>query len=570
MTEIKSKAVEVNPASDLEEPAWCHGIRDLLQNDQAPKALKLADRALRDAVKRKDKNGEARARQMQVFVLLELPGEDPSDIAEVAKNAAEALKASGDSSAELWTLRVQALLEVEAMHVEEAMDLANRMLARARDFSNSRGEALAHLTMAEICRLSSQLTKGQTAAEQALSLFLRIGDRAGQGAAHQALSDLARLDGDSDQAFQAASSGLKHFQGETKPYVSREISGLAGACYRQALALLDLAEEVEALRLAEKAVKVCFAEKQPAWEAQALAVMAEAKLSVCDSKGDGNDVNHTVLKGAQLAADRVTRWRPFHRTLLAQALSTLSDALLRTEAFHSAMASAKDAKRLYSKAGLDLLAAKAQLKMAEAEVGLGRAEQAKEDLEEVFHAFKAVEYFDGQDRVLDLLDVANKALGLPTRAELAEQKRQERQKQQQLLAQQYWAQQQALGQAPAAQLPPQMMVQGDDNMAQKPKAEKVELVREASPLELKAGMDIATLKSKVTQVAALIMGGDDDFEADTPLMEAGLTSNTAMVLREELQRDLPGIKLPLTLSFDYPSVQAIADFVLDQSKMIAG
>lgn len=30
-------------------------------------------------------------------------------------------------------------------------------------------QALAHLTMAEICRLSSQLTKGQTAAEQALS-----------------------------------------------------------------------------------------------------------------------------------------------------------------------------------------------------------------------------------------------------------------------------------------------------------------------------------------------------------------------------------------------------------------
>lgn len=30
------KRLQVNPASDLEEPAWCHGIRDLLQNDQAP------------------------------------------------------------------------------------------------------------------------------------------------------------------------------------------------------------------------------------------------------------------------------------------------------------------------------------------------------------------------------------------------------------------------------------------------------------------------------------------------------------------------------------------------------
>jgi len=204
-------------------------------------------------------------------------------------------------------------------------------------------------------------------------------------------------------------------------------------------------------------------------------------------------------------------------------------------------------------------------------VGLGRAEQAKEDLEEVFEAFKAAEHFDGQDRVLDLMDVANKALGLPTRAELAEKKRQERQKQQQLLAQQYWAQQQALGAAPANVLPPQMMVQGDvEQQGKVEKTQKAELHREASPLELKAGMDVATVKSKVTQVASIIMGGEDDFEADTPLMEAGLTSNTAMVLRDELSKDLPGIKLPMTLSFDYPSVQAIADFVMDQSKMIAG
>eukprot|EP00438_Fugacium_kawagutii_P014318 Skav210899 [mRNA] locus=scaffold2900:206345:210882:+ [translate_table: standard] len=51
---------------------------------------------------------------------------------------------------------------------------------------------------------------------------------------------------------------------------------------------------------------------------------------------------------------------------------------------------------------------------------------------------------------------------------------------------------------------------------------------------------------------------------------AGLTSNTAIILRDELSKDLPGIKLPMTLSFDYPSVAAIADFVMDQSKMIAG
>eukprot|EP00435_Cladocopium_sp_Y103_P069030 s170_g32.t1 len=46
------------------------------------------------------------------------------------------------------------------------------------------------------------------------SLFLRCGDRAGQGATHQALSDLARLDGDSDQGFQA---GVRRPKGPKGP-----------------------------------------------------------------------------------------------------------------------------------------------------------------------------------------------------------------------------------------------------------------------------------------------------------------------------------------------------------------
>ena len=47
--------------------------------------------------------------------------------------------------------------------------------------------------------------------------------------------------------------------------------------------------------------------------------------------------------------------------------------------------------------------------------------------------------------------------------------------------------------------------------------------------------------------------------------EAGLTSNTAVLLRDELGKDLPGISLPPTLIFDYPSVSAIADFVMEKA-----
>jgi len=94
--------------------------------------------------------------------------------------------------------------------------------------------------------------------------------------------------------------------------------------------------------------------------------------------------------------------------------------------------------------------------------------------------------------------------------------------------------------------------------------------REGSPLDMSSGMDPAIIRSKVQELASAIIGADDEdgLEADTPLMEAGLTSNSAVLLRDELSKDLPGINLPPTLIFDYPSVAAIADFVSEASKKL--
>mmetsp|Transcript_47658 Transcript_47658/g.107258 ORF Transcript_47658/g.107258 Transcript_47658/m.107258 type:complete len:127 (+) Transcript_47658:3-383(+) len=88
----------------------------------------------------------------------------------------------------------------------------------------------------------------------------------------------------------------------------------------------------------------------------------------------------------------------------------------------------------------------------------------------------------------------------------------------------------------------------------------------ASPLDLSSGMDPAIIRGKVQELAGAIIGDTEDLEADTPLMEAGLTSNSAVLLRDELSKDLPGISLPPTLIFDYPSVATITEFVVEASK----
>merc|ERR1711933_110178 len=80
-------------------------------------------------------------------------------------------------------------------------------------------------------------------------------------------------------------------------------------------------------------------------------------------------------------------------------------------------------------------------------------------------------------------------------------------------------------------------------------------------LDAKAGLDIQVVRNKVLDLAAAIIGESDELESDTPLMEAGLTSNSAVILRDELSKDIPGVSLPPTLIFDYPSVSAMADFI---------
>merc|ERR1711948_194470 len=86
-------------------------------------------------------------------------------------------------------------------------------------------------------------------------------------------------------------------------------------------------------------------------------------------------------------------------------------------------------------------------------------------------------------------------------------------------------------------------------------------------LDVSAGLELGMVKNKVLEIAARITGAEDgEIEADTPLMEAGLTSNSAILLRDELSEELPGITLPVTLVFDYPSVGAMADLIIDSSK----
>mmetsp|Transcript_96511 Transcript_96511/g.282079 ORF Transcript_96511/g.282079 Transcript_96511/m.282079 type:complete len:847 (-) Transcript_96511:115-2655(-) len=58
---------------------------------------------------------------------------------------------------------------------------------------------------------------------------------------------------------------------------------------------------------------------------------------------------------------------------------------------------------------------------------------------------------------------------------------------------------------------------------------------------------------------------DEEFELDKPLMQMGITSKSAVTLRNALSEELPSLNMPFTLVFDYPTVSMMAELVMEHS-----
>merc|ERR1712007_132072 len=84
--------------------------------------------------------------------------------------------------------------------------------------------------------------------------------------------------------------------------------------------------------------------------------------------------------------------------------------------------------------------------------------------------------------------------------------------------------------------------------------------------KLSVGATTEAVVSRLAQITTLVLNADEAPEADVPLMQAGITSASAVQLRNEISTEVPGVDLPFTLIFDYPSINAIADYIT--SKLI--
>mmetsp|Transcript_84181 Transcript_84181/g.271482 ORF Transcript_84181/g.271482 Transcript_84181/m.271482 type:complete len:366 (-) Transcript_84181:105-1202(-) len=365
------------------------------------------------------------------------------------------------------------------------------------------------------------------------------------------------MDDCSDLAIQAR--GLYRTSGDVK--------GEATASLMMAKAYMASGQNVQGLRAAEDASRLWRAAGDLPAQVDALVLIADAKLSICEERG-GQTAYATmtsIVRSAEIALADAKAHRAGDRACLGAALTTYSRVLLKIDSFKGAWVSAKAASRAFRKVGDNLGRARALLLWSEADLYLGYYNESRNNAQQALAAFTTSGNEDGKAKALAIEEQIDRALGIPTQAELAEQQRRQLQYQQQhfMLMQQ---QQAMMGNQQQMQMQMQQFIPEEEERAVAASGPGAFKRTGASPLQVSAGMDVAVIRKKISELAMAIIGDGEDVEVDTPLLEAGLTSNTAVVLRDELSKDLPGIKLPPTLIFDYPSISSMADYVVEQAR----
>merc|ERR1712032_1503184 len=77
------------------------------------------------------------------------------------------------------------------------------------------------------------------------------------------------------------------------------------------------------------------------------------------------------------------------------------------------------------------------------------------------------------------------------------------------------------------------------------------------------GLDAVVVTNTVSDVLAELIG--DEVETDAPFMDAGLDSLLSIQFRTAVSKAFTGLKLPSTLTFDYPTTKELTNFIVEMS-----
>lgn len=127
----------------------------------------------------------------------------------------------------------------------------------------------------------------------------------------------------------------------------------------------------------------------------------------------------------------------------------------------------------------------------------------------------------------------------------------------------------APGPIPGADVTPVWLQQADAPVEEAAPVAARAVQRSTGPALDMASITPEAVMAKVRDIVSAVTGTElEEIDTETPLMEAGLTSSSAIVMQETLSKEL-GMKLPMTLVFDYPTIADMAEMVQEQTSQKA-
>eukprot|EP00931_Biecheleriopsis_adriatica_P064801 TRINITY_DN39496_c0_g1_i1.p1 TRINITY_DN39496_c0_g1~~TRINITY_DN39496_c0_g1_i1.p1 ORF type:complete len:815 (+),score=228.57 TRINITY_DN39496_c0_g1_i1:34-2478(+) len=484
-------------------------LRGHCEKQEFEQALQIAERAKSAYSKLGDKASNAAVSVLMAGLHLKL--HRPDDALKVGLSAMEDVRQACSSKQKSDLMMTIAQAHLERGEPLEALQACQDSQSYCSQVGDAEGEAEALLATGSLYVMQDNLEEARAVAVKAQLLFSEEGNANGEGRTLRVLADIYAKQEQHKAAIRAGERSRALLRGEE-------------SALNEASILFTVAQECVQLAVIEGArVRSDKPLKRAARDALEKAdKYAKTAIKLCS--------DHSEEAGI---AD-----------VLGSSLCAMAQVKIMKGNLEEGLDSVKKAQRTFSSTGNTSNQASACLLAADVQRAMERYQESQREALEAIRCFKLTDPVDekGLQAAQQILDDL---------------------KQQLAPAPQMPAAQAARFQGSSGPLPGQLQLSTEDEA---PREERV-AARGARPTG--GALDVRNLspelvQKKLLEHALAITGADDgEIEADTPLMEAGLTSTTAIGLRDELTKDLPGINLPVTLVFDYPSVSAMTELVME-------
>jgi len=494
-----------------------------VSSDNLKEALSVAEDGLNVCQGMQDKKWEAKMQNEVAQVYLRM-----KNFEEATKSVEEALTLAqivDDKADEAVIMNTLAEVHLAQNDFKAAKETAIEQKALFQQTGDKTREASSLLTIAGCAAMDEQLEEAFDTIKEAQELFEEMGDKRGKAQAYNLLAELHESAGDLEEALVSA--------GEMRACLKATGDLVAEAMAAKLLAGLHIKRDnpAEAVKLAGEGQLLCKKAGDKKAQVNMFTLLADAQISLLSQNGQEalEKGRAKALKPAQEALSMARKLGD--QGLLGSALYSIGTVHMMTGKIGDAMQAANEARSVFHKLTDKQSETLVVLLIAETQYAKGDNDKAKEKATEALEMAKLIGDA-GSEMAANALLERLKPPPAPVQY------------------MQYAPPPGAEGMpAPAAAAAP---AAGDA-----PAASAAAVVKEA-------GLDPVIIQQTVMEAVKQVVG-EGDVEVDSPLMDSGLDSLSALSFRQGLQQAV-GVKLPSSLVFDYPTPRAVADRIVELSK----